>query len=84
MFLCDSCSWWCEAHERSFNDYDVCRDCSGDEDNKFIIALMISAVSFGSLASTKVSMKMVMLKSNRTALLPSMVKFVMLRNVMVK
>lgn len=35
IFLCDSCSWWCEAHEHSFNDYDVCRDCKEeDEDNE--------------------------------------------------
>lgn len=34
MFLCGSCSWWCEAHERSFNDYDVCRDCSGEDEDE--------------------------------------------------
>ena len=32
IFLCDSCSWWCEAHEHSFNDYDVCRDCNYEEE----------------------------------------------------
>lgn len=33
IFLCDSCSWWCEAYEHSFNDYDVCRDCNEEEED---------------------------------------------------
>ncbi|AYN56069.1 hypothetical protein STG2_105 [Salmonella phage STG2] len=32
IFLCDSCGWWCWAHERSWNDYDTCRDCDPEEE----------------------------------------------------
>ncbi|UXD79671.1 hypothetical protein OJNDCHOG_02035 [Klebsiella phage 150049] len=31
IFLCDECGWWCEAHEHSYNDYDVCRDCNEED-----------------------------------------------------
>lgn len=32
VFLCDTCGWWCEAHERS--ESDECVDCSGDNDDE--------------------------------------------------
>lgn len=35
IFLCNSCGWWCWAHEQSFNHVDECAECHPeDEDNE--------------------------------------------------
>lgn len=34
IFLCNTCSWWCEASDASFNASCTCVDCAGDDEDE--------------------------------------------------